>query len=103
MKLDEPIVRNVLKDDHTYLRLGSGEREGIAWSLDTGSLFATDDYKARKIAKKHGVKCIGTLGLVREAYKRNYFSDKVNYLQTVDLLAEDLHLTPELIEWARKI
>jgi len=48
--------------------LSAGEREAIALAKETDSLLIVDDGKARKKAKEMGVKVVGCLGIIRQAY-----------------------------------
>jgi predicted nucleic acid-binding protein len=86
-----------------YARLGRGEQSTIAQALQTGSLFCSDDYQVRKMAEKLSVPVIGTLGLCKLAYKQHYFNNPSEYSTIIDLLSQDLRLSPELIRWAKII
>jgi len=92
-----------LKKDINFLRLGKGEREAIVWSISKRLLLATDDKKARKIARKYSISIIGTLGLLIMAHEKEYFRDKSSYLHVVDSLANDLYISQKLLEWAKKV
>ena len=53
------------------LALGTGEREAIVLSLELhADLLLMDDKKARRIAKEHGIRVAGTLGMLKIAHDR---------------------------------
>ncbi len=78
--------------------LGSGERYTIAMGISKKCLIATDDLKPRKIAKELGLDIIGTLGILRLAYKKNLL-DKKELKRLVELLHEILFFTDDLEKW----
>ena len=61
-------------------------------------LIATDDLKPRKIAKELGLDIIGTLGILRLAYKRNLIH-KDELGQLIEMLHEILFFTDDLEKW----
>ena len=78
--------------------LGLGERYTIAMGISKKCLIATDDLKPRKIAKELGLDIIGTLGILRLAYKRNLVN-KDDMGQLVEMLHEILFFTDDLEKW----
>lgn len=92
-----------LRINEALAQLGQGEYEGILWSIQTNSLFATDDLEVRKICKELGVSVIGTIGLCKLGYSRGCFKDKAVYYEVIDALAEDLYLSPKLVEYAKRV
>jgi predicted nucleic acid-binding protein len=78
--------------------LGLGERYAIAIGMSKKCLIATDDLKPRRMAKELGLDVIGTLGILRLAYKRNLI-DKSELRKLVEMLHEILYFTDELEKW----
>ena len=66
------------------------------------ALLATDDKALREAAKNHSVKVIGSLGLLKLFYLQGIITKKKHYLSFLEKLQEDLYLTKELIDWAKK-
>ncbi|AEM38526.1 hypothetical protein Pyrfu_0657 [Pyrolobus fumarii 1A] len=67
--------------------LGLGEAEAIALALEHGCIVALDDRIARSKARSMGLKVIGTLGLLREAYDTNII-DKDRLIQSLEQLRQ---------------
>lgn len=103
VKEKPPTYPKHLLSNPLYARLGRGEQSAIAWAIQTGSLFCSDDLHVRKMAEKLSVPVIGTLGLCKLAYKQHYFNNPSEYRTIIDLLSQDLRLSPELIRWAKNI
>lgn len=78
--------------------LGLGERYTIAIGISKRCLIATDDLKPRKAAKELGLDIIGSLGILRLAYKRNLI-DKGELIKMVEMLSEILYFTDDLEKW----
>lgn len=78
--------------------LGSGERYVIIIGIAKNCLIATDDLKPRKLAKEMGLDVIGTLGILRLAYKKNLI-DEEDLRKSVNKLHEILYFTDELERW----
>lgn len=78
--------------------LGLGERYAIAIGMSKKCLIATDDLKPRRVAKELGLDVIGTLGILRLAYKRDLI-DKSELRKLVEMLHEILYFTDELEKW----
>ena len=78
--------------------LGLGERYTIAIGISKRCLIATDDLKPRKVAKELGLDVIGTLGILRLAYRMNLI-DKVKLGRLVEMLCDILYFTEELEKW----
>lgn len=65
-------VRAVTNSDPSLAWLGLGEREGLALAQEIGAdLIVIDDLPARQEAEKRRLRVTGTLGVLREASKRN--------------------------------
>lgn len=64
-------IREALKprDD---LRLGSGESAAISLLLEVGGLLASDDRDAVELARRLGLRAIGTLGILIEAHREGW-------------------------------
>lgn len=78
--------------------LGLGERDTIAIGLSKRCLVATDDSKPRKVAKELGLSVIGSLGILRLAYKKGLI-DKNELIKLVEMLHEILYFTEDLEKW----
>lgn len=78
--------------------LGLGERYTIAIGISKKCLIATDDLKPRKVAKEVGLDIIGSLGILRLAYKRNLI-DRGELIKLVEMLHAILYFTEELEKW----
>jgi len=78
--------------------LGLGERYTIAIGISKKCLIATDDLKPRKVAKELGLDVIGTLGILRLAYRRNLI-DSEELRRLVEMLRDILYFTEELEKW----
>lgn len=103
--LEEGLIKVIkpVKDDIKFAKelpatLGLGERYTIAMGISKKCLVATDDLKPRKIAKGLGLDIIGTLGILRLAYKRNLI-DKDDLRRSVEMLHEILFFTDDLEKW----
>ncbi|OLS18871.1 MAG: hypothetical protein HeimC3_48090 [Candidatus Heimdallarchaeota archaeon LC_3] len=57
----------------------------------------------RKLCDKYNIEFIGTLGLCKTAYHKGCFSDKQEYLDSLDNLRKDLYLSEEIIKWAKNV
>jgi predicted nucleic acid-binding protein len=65
-------VRAAVTSDPTLHWLGPGEREGLALAQEIGAdLILIDDLPARLEAEKRRLKVTGTLGILRDASKRD--------------------------------
>lgn len=70
---------DVLKPDERIRRMADelrrvvdrGEAESLAAALVRGCVFLSDDFAARELAKHHGVKVSGTLGVLIKLVKLN--------------------------------
>lgn len=71
IKVIEPEKGDIETAKRFQRTLGFGERYTIAIGMSKKCLVATDDLKPRKIAKELGLDVIGTLGILRLAYKRS--------------------------------
>jgi predicted nucleic acid-binding protein len=78
--------------------LGIGERYTIAIGISKKCLIATDDLKPRRIAKELGLDIIGTLGILRLAYKK-VLIDKEELRKLVKMLHDILYFTDDLEKW----
>ncbi len=74
--------------------LGKGEAAVICIALETGGIAILDDLKARKIAKKMGVKIMGTLSLLLEAKRRGKIKNIKDVLDK--LISENFRISKEL-------
>jgi predicted nucleic acid-binding protein len=91
--------------DPSLDRLGLGEREGLALAQEIGAdLILLDDLSARQEAERRRIRVTGTLGILRDAAKRNLVNlpEALNSLRSTsfyappsliaDLLREDAQL-----------
>lgn len=84
------------------LQLDKGEASAIALAIEIGkTLLLLDDLKARKIAKKLGLKFTGTLGIIHKA-KEMGFIKKVKPL-IYKLLKTDFRISQTVITELLKI
>lgn len=103
LQQEQPQWPQILKTNSIFNLLGRGEQEAIIWSLHYAGILVSDDKKVRNLCKKLKIRIVGTLGLCKLAYKRNYFTDKAMYYKVINTLVEDLYVTPKLIEWAKDV
>ena len=97
-----PISEDPLKKSElTYL--GDGEKDAIAWCIHYEAILATDDKKVRKYCETQNLKFIGTLGICKQSYFLGFFENKEQYTEIINLLAQDLYLSEELIDWAKNV
>ena len=73
------------------LNLGKGELEAIAYCKKENALFATNDIKARKVAKIEGVSVISLQAILKAIWKKGIRNKKevrelINKLREVDNL-----------------
>jgi predicted nucleic acid-binding protein len=69
-----------LADDFRSV-VDAGEAESLAAALVRGCVFVSDDLAARRLAKHHGVKVSGTLGILIRLVKSEMLSlDEANML-----------------------
>jgi predicted nucleic acid-binding protein len=98
IKVIKPAKEDIESAKKLPVTLGLGERYTIAMGISKKCLIETDDLKPRKIAKELGMDIIGTLGILRLAYKRNLIN-KDELGQLVDMLHEILFFTDDLEKW----
>ena len=65
------------------LNLGKGEAAAIALALETNKICVIDDSRARKIAKKMGVKITGTIGILLLAEKTKIINSAYNEVKSL--------------------
>ncbi len=82
--------------------LGPGESSCLSIAIERECLFATDDLKARKLAKDRSVDVIGTLGIMRLAFLEDQI-DKRELKSSVSKLNEILYFTDELENWTLSV
>ncbi len=78
------------KSDFSCLLLAKNKKTGLI----------TDDLKLRGYCENEGITVIGTIGVLRSAYNGGYFKDYETYKRVINLIACDLYLSDELINWA---
>jgi uncharacterized protein len=67
--LDGPFLRQLL------LRLDPGEAGAIALAVQRGAFVLMDERPGRKVAAAHGLRFLGTLGVLVEAKRRGYLGE----------------------------
>lgn len=83
------------------LIVDEGEASAIALAMEyQESLLILDDYKARKIAEKSGLRITGTIGVIIKAKKRGIIDSVRFYLDKIS--DTDFRITKELINKALK-
>lgn len=80
------------------LAVGEGEAEAIALAVERRCLLILDDKKARRWAKRMGLRVIGTVGILLQAKGQGLIEAIKPLLEA--LKAADFHLSPELEEEA---
>ncbi len=84
---------------HEYLH--GGEAEAIALAVELqGAVIALDDKKARRTARRLGLKVIGTLGILILAKKKGHISDLREEIEK--LLHTSFQLSQDIIQKALK-
>jgi predicted nucleic acid-binding protein len=101
IKVIKPTKSDIDAAGRLQRTLGLGERYTIAIGISQRCLIATDDLKPRKVAKELGLDTIGTLGILRLAYRRNLI-DKEELRKLVEVLRDILYFTEELEKWVLK-
>ncbi len=88
---NKPLVQALLES------LGDGESEAIALAIELNADFLIlDDLKARKIARKLGLRVIGTAGLLLLAKKRGVINEVKPLL--MELMEKGFRISNEVIE-----
>lgn len=78
-------IRNVKSKDNTLNTLDPGEQEAISLAGEIqAKTILLDDKDARCIAEQKGFYCVGTLGILAEAAKKN----KIDILHAIALLKQ---------------
>lgn len=88
---------------HLPARLGAGERAAISLALATpGATLLLDDELARSAARQSGLAIRGTIGILLEAYRREFLSSEQTDLFLDELAARpDIWIGYELIQRVR--
>lgn len=104
--ISQKAVNDIQKQDILEIEVDKGEASAIALSLEIGAdLLIVDDFKARQVSKKLGLKITGTLGiLVKAKLDGHYKSIKpvlsklqtTNFRLSSDLINQVLLLADEL-------
>jgi len=97
--LDGPFLRQLT------LRLDSGEAGAIALALEQKApLLLMDELAGRKVAAFHGLRCVGTLGVLLEAKRQMHIArigalidalEQANFRMSATLKAHVLHVAGE--------
>lgn len=91
VKISKP--KDSLKQKVIETQLDQGESSAIALALENqNSLIIIDDLKARKYAKKLGLACTGTLGVINKAKELGVISEIkpiINQLQQTNFRISD--------------
>jgi hypothetical protein len=98
IKIITPTKSDIEVAEGLQRNLGLGERHTIAICISEKCLIATDDLKPRKVAKELGLDVIGTLGILKLAYRRNLI-DKGELRKLVEMLYDILYFTEDLEKW----
>lgn len=81
-----------------------GEAGVLAYAKAHGGTAIIDDGPARNAARKHGIRCRGTLGLVCDAVNQNHITIAMASALADDLLASEYRLPfkpGEFVDWAK--
>lgn len=84
------------KEAENLKHLGKGEAESIALCKQLNSALLIDDWKSRKIAEMHGIKCRSTLGTILEALKKRIITLS-EYEELIKELAKHAWLSGEVV------
>ncbi len=88
---NKPLVQALLES------LGDGESEAIALAIEVNADFLIlDDLKARKIARKLGLRVIGTAGLLLLAKKRGVINEVKPLL--MELVEKGFRISNEVVD-----
>ena len=74
IKVGQIIPEEVFLASTMFPRLGIGERTCLAVALLRGSMLATDDKPARRVAKQYRLQVIGIIGILRSCAKHGFLS-----------------------------
>jgi predicted nucleic acid-binding protein len=84
-------------------RLGRGECEAIALALQHQRLLLIDDVHARSVADDLGIRTVGTVGILVEAYRKDKLTAEVlDELLIVVESRKDIWVHPEICRRARR-
>lgn len=109
-EFDEPlptwITLNVISDKHVQqlleLQVDVGEASAIALALETDDCtIILDDFKARKLADKLGLKITGTIGIIVKAKLKGVIPSIKPYLEKIR--NTNFHLSAEIELQALKL
>jgi predicted nucleic acid-binding protein len=98
IKISKPTKSDIEVAEELQKTLGLGERYTIAIGISKKCLIATDDLKPRKVAKVLKLDVIGTLGILRLAYRKDLI-DKAELRESVKKLQGVLYFTEDLEKW----
>jgi hypothetical protein len=79
--------------------IGEGESQAIVLAKGYGWLLGIDDERARNVAKKNGVKVVGSLGILKIAYEKCFLESKRELQIILEDLSKDVYLEDWLIAW----
>lgn len=83
--LDGPFLRQLL------VQLDAGEAAAVALSVERGaSLLLMDEREGRKVARRHGLRLAGTLGILLEAKQQGHLAAVKPWIEALD--REGFHL-----------
>jgi len=109
-EFDEPlptwITLNKISDKHVQqlleLQVDTGEASAIALALETANCtIILDDFKARKLAYKLGLKITGTIGIIVKAKQKDLIPSIKPYLKKIR--DTNFHLSAEIELQALKL
>ena len=109
-EFDEPlptwITLNKISDKHVQqlleLQVDTGEASAIALALETADCtIILDDFKARKLAYKLGLKITGTIGIIVKAKQKDLIPSIKPYLKKIR--DTNFHLSAEIELQALKL
>jgi len=81
-----------------YALLDKGESEAIALAMEMGLPLIIDEKKGRKIARNHGVKIIGLLGILYLNIKKDYLNETEARTFLKEAIAHGYRISQQLIE-----
>lgn len=90
-------VQDSLKYHKLQIGLGLGEASAIVLALELkNSILLIDERKGRKIAKKNGVKIVGSLGVLLLAKKKGHIANVKTYIDLI--LGTNFRISERIIE-----
>ena len=96
-----PTVRSFTTNLPEYSdRLSTADRQCITIAQDLSRGIVTDDNRLRQYCVNNAIPVIGTIGVMKLGYQKDYFGTFETYKKLIFKLSEDLFLTEDIIQFA---